>query len=762
MSRLVSVATMLVALASPAAAQTRAPYLQLGTPDSMVVAWRTASASPSSVCYGASPDALTSRAEVAGTRTDHAVTVTGLSADTRYYYAVGSSACPPATSGDTNQYFRTAPAPGGRRPFRFWVVGDSGTGGTRQQQVTDAMLAYVGAMRPDIYLQMGDMAYSDGTTSEFDDNFFAMYEPILENTVCWPTMGNHEGHTSDSASESGPYYEAYVLPTMAEAGGMASGTEAYYSFDYANVHFVVLESYEVSRAVGGAMLTWLEEDLAATDQEWLIAFWHHPPYTKGSHNSDTEGNLVDMRENALPILEAHGVDVVLGGHSHIYERSYLVHGAYDTPTTAGGHIVDMGDGRLDGDGPYDTAGDGALYVVAGHGGAGVGGPADHPLMYFSEVANGSCIVDVNGGMLTLRNIRWDGTETDYVTLAKSDGLYLTSPIGGEVFLAGSTVDVTWSSTGGTATNVRLEFSLDAGAHWAPIAASTEDDGLFAWTTPENVTTEARVRITDLDDATRTAESGNFELSSRSNVDVITFGGMWEYHDEGVDQGMAWRTEYGGWGSGSAQLGYGEGDEATTLRNEDPNIPTVYFRTQINLAGAVTAARLRVLFDDAIAVYVNGTEVLTRNIGDPAFAAYAAGGSSDNETAEEMLDFSGGSPFVVGDNVVAAIVKQSSSGSSDLSFDLALSVETTVSDLDPIPWPPVPAGTDGGGIPGVDGGGVPGTDGGGVGREGGPGGDPGDGSASGGCGCRAASGPTSVGWITVSLAILASFRRRRRP
>src|SRR5688572_25498648 len=99
------------------------------------------------------------------------------------------------------------------------------------------------------------------------------------------------------------------------------------------------------------MLTWLENDLAATVQPWIIAFWHHPPYTKGSHNSDTESDLIQMRQNALPILENYGVDLVLSGHSHSYERSYFIDGHYGlSGTFSSMHQIDSGDGRVSGDG----------------------------------------------------------------------------------------------------------------------------------------------------------------------------------------------------------------------------------------------------------------------------------------------------------------------------------------------------------------------------------------------------------------------------
>ena len=163
-----------------------------------------------------------------------------------------------------------------------------------------------------------------------------MYPEMLRKTVLWPAYGNHDGSAADAATNTGPYYDIFTLPKQAEAGGVASGTEAYYSFDYANIHFVELESYETDRSPTGPMLTWLQRDLAANTQPWVIVFFHHPPYSKGSHNSDTEIELIEMRQNALPILENFGVDLVLSGHSHSYERSFLLDSHYgdSTPSDA--------------------------------------------------------------------------------------------------------------------------------------------------------------------------------------------------------------------------------------------------------------------------------------------------------------------------------------------------------------------------------------------------------------------------------------------
>ena len=100
------------------------------------------------------------------------------------------------------------------------------------------------------------------------------------------------------------------------------------------------------------MAQWLKADLEKTKAEWLIAYFHHPPYTKGSHDSDKEEQLIEMREHIMPILESGGVDIVFTGHSHIYERSMLIDGAYATPTVSEGVILDDGDGNPNGDGPY--------------------------------------------------------------------------------------------------------------------------------------------------------------------------------------------------------------------------------------------------------------------------------------------------------------------------------------------------------------------------------------------------------------------------
>jgi PKD repeat protein len=404
---------------------TRGPYLQSGSPTGVVVRWRTDVPTDSRVRYGPSPDDLASSADDAALTTEHAVTLSGLTPDTRYVYAVGTTARTLA-GGDAGHAFFTAPPAGTSIPTRVWVLGDSGTADASARAVRDAYRAFAAGGRTNLWLMLGDNAYPDGTDTQYQAAVFDIFPEMLRQAVVWPTLGNHDGITADSATQSGPYYDIFTLPRNGEAGGLPSGTEAYYSFDYGNIHLICLESNETNRSPSGAMLTWLQEDLLSTRQEWVIAFWHHPPYSKGSHDSDTETELVEMRQNALPILEQGGVDLVLAGHSHSYERSFLIDGHYG-PSSSFTEAMkkDGGDGRSDGQGAYakPTSGpaphEGAVYVVAGSSGQTSGGTLDHPAMYLSLNVLGSLVLDVDGNRLDARFLDAGGARRDYFTLVKN-------------------------------------------------------------------------------------------------------------------------------------------------------------------------------------------------------------------------------------------------------------------------------------------------------------------------------------------------------
>jgi hypothetical protein len=402
----------------------RGPYLQVRTSNSIVVRWRTDVFTTSAVRFGTHPDSLVQTAVASGSTTEHEVHVTGLATDTRYYYSVGTATS--ELEGGLDHWFRTSPPVGVAKPTRAWIIGDSGTANANAAAVRDAYLGYSAATgtETDVWLMLGDNAYALGTDSEYQAAVFDMYPTLLRIHPVWPTRGNHD------VLHAGPdYFDIFTLPDSGQAGGVASFDEAYYSFDHANVHFVCLDSQGSDRDTTGAMYAWLDGDLAATNQDWIVAYWHHPPYSKGSHNSDStidsEGRLVEMRENFLPLLERGGVDLVFTGHSHSYERSVLLDGHYSfSDSLADSMKVDPGDGRPAGDGFYwkpalgPVPHAGAVYVVAGSSGQTSGGALNHPVMIVSLNVLGSVVLDVDGNRLDARFLNSAGAVQDSFTVIK--------------------------------------------------------------------------------------------------------------------------------------------------------------------------------------------------------------------------------------------------------------------------------------------------------------------------------------------------------
>lgn len=395
----------------------------------MIIRWRTAQPADSVVFYGKTADRLNSvQGEIEPT-TEHVVELVGLQAGTRYFYSIGDFSETLAAGPD--YHFVTHPATRQAKPVRVWAIGDCGTfslGFGNQVGVRDAYYQFASGRSTDVWLALGDNAYHSGTDAEYQANFFNIYGAILRNAVLWSTIGNHETYSAN-ASGHFPYLDIFSLPREGEAGGVASGTERYYSFNHANIHFVCLDSETSNRTPEGPMLTWLRADLEANDRDWLIAFWHSPPYSKGSHDSDnifdSGGRMTDMRANAVRVLESYGVDLVLGGHSHSYERSYLLNGHYGfSSSLEPAMLKDAGSGRIGDTGAYlkrstgPGPNEGAVYVVAGSSGSVGGGARNHPAMFIDKFELGSLVIDVMANRLDGKFLRETGEIDDSFTIIK--------------------------------------------------------------------------------------------------------------------------------------------------------------------------------------------------------------------------------------------------------------------------------------------------------------------------------------------------------
>ncbi len=262
--------------------------------------------------------------------------------------------------------FATAPPPGDGRPIRLVVFGDMGWRSPDQ----DAVLEQIGRVEFDLALLAGDIAYPGGTLDQLERNLFAVYAPLMRSAPFFPASGNHDYLTADAA----PFRQAFSLP---ENGGDA-GRERWYSFDWGDVHVVVLDS----EVLGSAQTRWLEADLARTRAPWVIAMVHRAPFGSGERGPD-----LPTRRAFVPTLTRHRVPLVLAGHEHHYERLHMP--------------------------------DGATYLISGGGGRGtrrLAAGAEHSA-FAAQVAH-FVYIAIEGDRLQLWAIDASGQTFDTATLAR--------------------------------------------------------------------------------------------------------------------------------------------------------------------------------------------------------------------------------------------------------------------------------------------------------------------------------------------------------
>ncbi|MBL7815112.1 MAG: metallophosphoesterase [Saprospiraceae bacterium] len=424
---------------------TRGPYLQMGNQNAITIRWRTDVPTNSKVSFGTIAGNLSQNVIDNNTVTEHEVRLTNLTPDTKYYYSFGSTTV--VLQGDADNHFITTPPLSTKRRIRVVGFGDSGNGSQNQRDVRDAFLSFRGSYSTDVMLLMGDNAYSYGTNQEYQDYFFNVYQSnLLKNTKLYSGVGNHDYGNSEANTElrTDPvhYYDCFTLPKNGECGGLPSGTEAYYSFDYGNIHFVMLDSYGTE---GGKKLydststqaLWLKADLAANSRQWTVVTMHHPPYTKGSHDSDAEGDLALIREKINPILERFGVDLAIFGHSHVFERSFLIKEHYGQESTFStiDHQVTSSNAQYDGSPnscpirlTSQKTKHGTVYVVAGSSGQ-IGGAASgypHNAMFYSDNQIGGVFYfEVEDNRLDAFFLKANGTVGDKFTMMKDAGVKKT-------------------------------------------------------------------------------------------------------------------------------------------------------------------------------------------------------------------------------------------------------------------------------------------------------------------------------------------------
>jgi hypothetical protein len=360
----------------------RPPYVQNVKTTSITIVWTTVEDGASEVHYGLADYSLVAPATSTYFTTPsttpapykfyyvHEATLSGLTADTVYQYKIFTNDADLTPGGSVTA--RTA-KPNTTSHFRFAAFGDSGDGSQNQLDVAARLLQ----VQPDLAVHIGDIIYDQATYDGFEERYFQIYKDLLKSVWIAPSMGNHDVSYNNGKS----FTDVFVNPPNATS---SAERELYYSFDYGNAHFVILNNYFAMTTVGSAQYTWLQTDLAASNQFWKFVIFHQPAYSSDSNQGPNNDH--DIIQNLVPLFEQYHVNMVISGHWHYYERMKpLLNGQIST-----------------------IAAGGIVYIVTGGGGAGLVSVGTGALNWRTAAkvqAFHLTMVDVNSCSLQLSAVR---------------------------------------------------------------------------------------------------------------------------------------------------------------------------------------------------------------------------------------------------------------------------------------------------------------------------------------------------------------------
>ena len=197
---------------------------------------------------------------------------------------------------------------------RFAAIGDMGTGKPPQYETAQQMLKAREAFPFEFVTMLGDNIYGGSKPADFDRKFAVPYKPLIDAGVkFYASLGNH-----DNTNER--FYKPFNM-----------NGESYYTYKKGNVRFFVLNS----NYMDPKQTAWLETQLKdAGNGDWKICIFHHPLYSSAKFH----GSALDLRQLLDPLFIKYGVDVVLSGHDHVYERVHPQHGIYYFTEGASGEL----------------------------------------------------------------------------------------------------------------------------------------------------------------------------------------------------------------------------------------------------------------------------------------------------------------------------------------------------------------------------------------------------------------------------------------
>ncbi len=332
------------------------PYMNWddSTTTTIRINWRTYQAESSIVAYGIGSlsDTIVDTTQT----TIHSIKLTGLTPNSVYSYKIiGNSFTTPV------YHFHTAPT--GADSINFVIYGDTRSNGSPHRTVVHA----IAQENPQFVINTGDLV-PDGRSMSDWYAFFDIEAEMLRNAPIMPCIGNHDTPPTN-------YLDLFYLP----------GNEEYYSFKYGNLYFIALNT-ESNLYAQRPFLT--QELINATQDSsnWVIVYFHRPPYSAGGH-----GSSYSVRNAWCSILSQYHVPVVFNGHNHFYQRTIPINGV--------------------------------TYIVTGGGGAPLYSPGSASWVAYSEACYHYMRITATANRLSIKAVRaTDGVVIDSVTFTKPVGV----------------------------------------------------------------------------------------------------------------------------------------------------------------------------------------------------------------------------------------------------------------------------------------------------------------------------------------------------
>lgn len=319
---------------------------------------------------------------------------------TKYYYRCGSD-----EAGWSSLYsFYSEPDSG---KFRVGLIGDTQNNTNNEtfaksKAITDLVKIY----SPSFTLHMGDIV-DNGSVTENWHGFLSATQELNAVSPLMPVLGNHDVQNMPGNEFQKPFQAFRSLFDL-------PGDEVNYSFTYNNVRFIGIfsgcaqaaaETGQVKYKPGSAEYKWLDEELTRAEKDkrnrWIIVWMHYPVLSYGW------SNIQELKENVLPLLQKHRVDLCLAGHRHIYERHYPMKDGVPVKSTSRASF---------------SQGNGTIFITNGTAGGnptGLGGK-DLPTMAFTpdRIMYSFAIMDISSRSITYRVFDMNNLLVDWFTITR--------------------------------------------------------------------------------------------------------------------------------------------------------------------------------------------------------------------------------------------------------------------------------------------------------------------------------------------------------